>query len=673
VHAWRWICGVKPKPKAGNKPSPPSIGHGLDKPGVFTTVSEIVIQVPDVPAGFYNVTVTTNGVQSNAVPFLVEGKPVIDELEPYWGPIGSVVTIRGSNFGATPGQVTFGGTPTTIVSWSESAVQVTVPSVPLPTLLVPDTALVKVTTTLGRQSNTLRFDPRTTQDFLKLAVDAARAALRVQGNTNPTPVELSREGFQEAIRFREWCKNNFDNTRPEFPEPEGDACVRNPYARDAEYFLRGYEGGALYSSPGEIRLTANLVADRNEIANLLGSPITAFRTLLKGLLQPFLEHISDLEGISANVAGYNAGLIGIPLDTAIDQYVDTHGIPLFPMFPTDEVILPDGRIIHIQLDELGTGTTGDFSIFKGAVEAIQTYFFDPPAADVYLFAVSGDTHIQSVVIPEQGLTARTYVLEVGDQRFNVQVGEVFDFLQHGFANGVDGFAILDFDIPNTHELVTGFTFTQNSNIFLSEVSLHLDTLPPTPTASASPPPNATGWNNTAVTVTLSATDNPSGSGVKQLQFSLAGVSSGMQTVTGNSAAVAITNEGVTTLTYFATDNPGNQEAPKTFTVRIDTAPPMITVAATPTSLWPPNGKMAPVTISGTATYTVTDEYGGVQPSGKVTLGSNGSYSFTIQLQSSRNGNDKDGRQYIITVSAQDNAGNKRSAATGVTVPHDQGH
>src|SRR4029450_3087920 len=39
VPAWRWICGVKPKPKAVNKPSPHCIVHGLDRPGVFTTVS----------------------------------------------------------------------------------------------------------------------------------------------------------------------------------------------------------------------------------------------------------------------------------------------------------------------------------------------------------------------------------------------------------------------------------------------------------------------------------------------------------------------------------------------------------------------------------------------------------------------------------------------------------
>src|SRR5215467_6388817 len=45
AHAWRWICGVKPKPKAVNKPSPHFIVHGLDKPGVFTTVSEILPKI----------------------------------------------------------------------------------------------------------------------------------------------------------------------------------------------------------------------------------------------------------------------------------------------------------------------------------------------------------------------------------------------------------------------------------------------------------------------------------------------------------------------------------------------------------------------------------------------------------------------------------------------------
>jgi len=114
-----------------------------------------------------------------------------------------------------------------------------------------------------------------------------------------------------------------------------------------------------------------------------------------------------------------------------------------------------------------------------------------------------------------------------------------------------------------------------------------------------------------------------------------------------------------------------------------TTPPMITLSTTPTSLWPPNGKMVPVTVSGTITdtgctvttaaYAVKDEYGEVQPSGPVTTGTGGAYSFMVLLQASRLGTDRDGRLYTITVSASNNAGKTGSRASSVIVPHDQGH
>jgi hypothetical protein len=114
-----------------------------------------------------------------------------------------------------------------------------------------------------------------------------------------------------------------------------------------------------------------------------------------------------------------------------------------------------------------------------------------------------------------------------------------------------------------------------------------------------------------------------------------------------------------------------------------TTPPAVTLSATPRSLWPPNGKVVPVTVSGTITdtgcaitgaaYAVTDEYGQVQPSGPVTLGAGGAYSFTVLLQASRLGTDLDGRHYTITVSASNNAGKTESQTGSVIVPHDQGH
>lgn len=107
----------------------------------------------------------------------------------------------------------------------------------------------------------------------------------------------------------------------------------------------------------------------------------------------------------------------------------------------------------------------------------------------------------------------------------------------------------------------------------------------------------------------------------------------------------------------------------------------------PSTLWPPNGKLVTVTVSGTiqdaaggsgvnstgASFFVVDEYREVQPTGSVTVASDGSYSFTVQLQASRDGSDHDGRLYAITVNGQDNAGNSASATANVTVPHDQGH
>ena len=115
----------------------------------------------------------------------------------------------------------------------------------------------------------------------------------------------------------------------------------------------------------------------------------------------------------------------------------------------------------------------------------------------------------------------------------------------------------------------------------------------------------------------------------------------------------------------------------------DTAPPVITVAATPKLLWPPNGAMVPVTISGSITdtesgvdahgltFSVRDEYGEVQPAGAITLGADGTYSFVVSLRAARQGSDRDGRRYTVVVRAKDNAGNQGSSSAVVTVPHDR--
>ncbi len=101
-----------------------------------------------------------------------------------------------------------------------------------------------------------------------------------------------------------------------------------------------------------------------------------------------------------------------------------------------------------------------------------------------------------------------------------------------------------------------------------------DTLKPTITASVAPPPNAAGWNNSDVTVTLTATDDANGSGIKSITYSATGAQP-LPSTTVNAATtnVVITANGITTLSYFATDNEGNTSDVGTTTVKLDKVAP----------------------------------------------------------------------------------------------------
>jgi sugar lactone lactonase YvrE len=104
-------------------------------------------------------------------------------------------------------------------------------------------------------------------------------------------------------------------------------------------------------------------------------------------------------------------------------------------------------------------------------------------------------------------------------------------------------------------------------------SVFADRTPPTTLAAPALGPNANGWSNSDVSVTLTAADNTGGSGVKEISVSLSGAQVGSRTTGGNAAAVPISANGVTTLTYFARDIAGNVEAAKSLTVRIDKSGP----------------------------------------------------------------------------------------------------
>lgn len=209
------------------------------------------------------------------------------------------------------------------------------------------------------------------------------------------------------------------------------------------------------------------------------------------------------------------------------------------------------------------------------------------------------------------------------------------------------------------------------------------TTPPLTAASVSPGPNANGWNNTNVTVTLNSTDNePGGSGVKDIIYGATGDQNIAATiVNGASTAFMISTEGITTITFFGTDNAGNVEAMRTITIRLDKTPPTVTCSPNPNTLWPPNNKLVPVNVS----VNVTDWLSGPAGFNLVSVTSSepdsglgdiqgfivGTPSTSGQLRSQRLGSGS-GRTYSFTYSGADKAGNLASCTTTVSVPHDQG-
>ncbi|MFD8291955.1 IPT/TIG domain-containing protein [Streptomyces lavendulae] len=161
-----------------------------------------------------------------------------------------------------------------------------------------------------------------------------------------------------------------------------------------------------------------------------------------------------------------------------------------------------------------------------------------------------------------------------------------------------------------------------------------DTSAPTASANISPSPNAAGWNTTSpATVNISAGDGSCGSGIQKITYSASGAQPIASTdVSGASAAVPITANGVTTVTYTATDNAGNTSAPQTITVRLDTVAPSITIVrpAAGTYLY-----RQPVTAS----YSCTDAASGVAScvgtvpnNSPVDTSTFGSHTFTVNAK-----------------------------------------
>ena len=112
------------------------------------------------------------------------------------------------------------------------------------------------------------------------------------------------------------------------------------------------------------------------------------------------------------------------------------------------------------------------------------------------------------------------------------------------------------------------------------LTVQMDQTKPTSSAAISPAANAAGWHKDNVLATLTTTDN-GGSGIQSYTYNATGAQPiGSTTINADTPTqLSINTEGVTTITFAATDVAGNVEANKTLTVKLDKTAPSIVVAA----------------------------------------------------------------------------------------------
>jgi hypothetical protein len=189
--------------------------------------------------------------------------------------------------------------------------------------------------------------------------------------------------------------------------------------------------------------------------------------------------------------------------------------------------------------------------------------------------------------------------------------------------------------------------------------------PPTIVPHVEGPPGADGWYTGDVTVTWTVQD----------------LESPISATTGCEPALIDADTAGTTLTCTATSFGGTDHVD--VTLKRDATPPDATCAATPSTLWPPNGKLVPVMVDVTID-DATSGPGEIELTGASSSDGDSDediVDFDLEtpdveglLRAGRSGSAA-GREYVLTYVTHDAAGNAAAEACPAKagVPHDQRH
>jgi len=231
----------------------------------------------------------------------------------------------------------------------------------------------------------------------------------------------------------------------------------------------------------------------------------------------------------------------------------------------------DGKLDLVAADLLGSTISVSLGDGTGTFLTVTNYSVGRHPTSIALEDFNRDGKLD-VVVTDSLSHMVSVLLGKGDGAFTAAK-------HFAVENNPQSVAVGDFNGDGEPDLAVANLNSNSVSILLNKT----DVVPPTTTATPSPAPNANGWNNTTVNLTLTATDNTGGSGVKEIHYTI-GANPPMA-VSATSTVLSFTAEGVYSVSFNAVDKAGNIEAVHSLSVQIDETPPSITASQSPL----PNG------------------------------------------------------------------------------------
>jgi len=165
--------------------------------------------------------------------------------------------------------------------------------------------------------------------------------------------------------------------------------------------------------------------------------------------------------------------------------------------------------------------------------------------------------------------------------------------------------------------VSSGNVTGNVQVFVESPSgiKPSQTTPPTINIDIEPKPNAAGWWNSNITISLTAQAAAQSAGIRDIFYEFPYINADSPDIANTQVVIPFSTEGVNLLRYGATDKEGNDTGQQSTTINLDKTPPDITLTLLPVN---PKPKCKeddfPAKYFGQLSYSTTDKLSGLKGS-----------------------------------------------------------